>query len=227
MKITYYGHSSVLVEADGKSVIIDPLLSGNPASGISPKDIQVDAVLLTHGHSDHFGDCIEIAKANDCPIIAVFELAEYCRKQGVQTFAMNIGGSQSFEGFKVKYTLAFHSSAVSDGDALIYAGEPAGILLTMGDKTFFHAGDTALFGDMRLIGELNQIDVAALPIGDVLTMGPDDALLAAKWLRADCVIPVHYNTFSGIEQNGSLFCDRLRQEGIQGHPLKAGESIEV
>lgn len=227
MKITYYGHSCVVVEEGGRSVIIDPFLSGNPASGIAPADIRVDAVLLTHGHSDHFGDALEIAKANDCPIVAVFELAEFCRKKGAKTFAMNIGGQQQFDGFKVKYTLAFHSSAVQDGDALIYAGEPAGILLTMGGKTFFHAGDTALFGDMRLIGEMNQIDAAALPIGDVLTMGPDDALLAAKWLRADRVIPVHYNTFPAINQNSTLFCDRLHQEGIEGHALKPGEIIEI
>ncbi|WP_144526381.1 metal-dependent hydrolase, partial [Bacillus pumilus] len=127
MKITYYGHSCVVVEEGGRSVIIDPFLSGNPASGIAPADIRVDAVLLTHGHSDHFGDALEIAKANDCPIVAVFELAEFCRKKGAKTFAMNIGGQQQFDGFKVKYTLAFHSSAVQDGDALIYAGEPAGI----------------------------------------------------------------------------------------------------
>lgn len=227
MKITYYGHSCVLVEAEGRSVIIDPFLSGNPASGIAPKDIHVDAVLLTHGHSDHFGDCIEIAKANECPIIAVFELAEYCRSQGVQTYGMNIGGSQSFDGFKVKYTLAFHSSSVSVGDTWIYAGEPGGILLTMGGRTFFHAGDTALFGDMRLIGEMNKIDAAALPIGDALTMGPEDALLAAKWLQAEKVLPVHYNTFSGIHQDGALFCERLSQEGIKGYPLKPGESFEI
>ncbi|MCJ8014393.1 metal-dependent hydrolase [Paenibacillus sp. KQZ6P-2] len=227
MKITYYGHSCVLAEAGGRSVIIDPFLTGNPASGISPKDIHVDAVLLTHGHSDHFGDCIEIAKANDCPIIAVFELAEYCRSQGVQAFGMNIGGGHSFDGFKVKYTLAFHSSSVQVGDSWIYAGEPGGILLTMGNKTFFHAGDTGLFGDMRLIGEMNKIDAAALPIGDAFTMGPDDALLAAKWLRAEKVLPIHYNTFPAIQQDGSLFCERLSQEGMKGYPLKSGESFEI
>jgi L-ascorbate metabolism protein UlaG (beta-lactamase superfamily) len=227
MKITYYGHSCVLVEEGGKRVVIDPFLSGNPVSVISPKDIHVDAVLLTHGHGDHFGDCIDIAKANNCPVIAVFELAEYCKSQGVEAYGMNIGGSQSFDGFKVKYTLAFHSSSVPVGDTWIYAGEPGGILLTIGGKTFFHAGDTALFGDMRLIGELNKIDAAALPIGDFFTMGPDDALLAAKWLRTANVLPVHYNTFPAINQDGALFSERLRQEGIQGHPLKPGESFEI
>ena len=227
MKITYYGHSCTLVEGNGKSVIIDPFLSGNPHSGIRPEDVRVDAVILTHGHSDHFGDCIEIAKNNDCPIVAVFELALYCGKQGVQTVEMNIGGSYDFGEFKVKYTQAFHSSSISVGDSWIYAGQPAGVLLTMGDTTFFHAGDTALFGDMKLIGEMNTIDCAALPIGDSFTMGPEDALLAAQWLRTKKVIPVHYNTFPAIEQDAGHFCGRLKEMGVDGCPLQAGESIEI
>jgi L-ascorbate metabolism protein UlaG (beta-lactamase superfamily) len=227
MKITYYGHSALLVETEEAKVIIDPFLSGNPNSGISPDEISVDAVLLTHGHSDHFGDALEIAKKNGCPIFAVYELAEYCRIKGAQVKHMNTGGSHSYNGITVKYTLAFHSSSITEGDTWIYAGQPAGILLTIGGKTLFHAGDTALFGDMRLIGERNTIDLAALPIGDMLTMGPDDALLAARWLRADKVIPLHYNTFPAIAQDGTEFCDRLRQEGIQGYPLRAGESVEI
>lgn len=227
MKITYYGHSVLLVETGNAKVIIDPFLSGNPNSGISPADISVDAVLLTHGHSDHLGDAVQIAKQNACPIIAVFELAEYCRMKGAEVKHMNIGGSYSYAGFTVKFTQAFHSSSIQEGDSWIYAGQPAGILLTIEGKTIFHAGDTALFGDLRLIGERNSIALAALPIGDMLTMGPDDALLAARWLRADKVIPLHYNTFPEIAQDGADFCDRLRQEGVEGFPLKAGESIEI
>lgn len=227
MKITYYGHSCTLVEENGIRIIIDPFLSGNTNSGISPEDIQVDAVILTHGHADHFGDTIQITKQNDCPVIAVYELAVYCANQGVKSQGMNIGGRFSFDGFNVKFTQAFHSSSISVGDTWIYGGQPAGILLTIGDKTFYHAGDTSLFGDMRLIGEMNTIDCAALPIGDVLTMGPDDALLAAQWIRTKRVIPVHYDTFPDIAQDSSLFCDRLRQTGVEGYPLKPGESIEI
>ncbi len=227
MKITYYGHSALLVETGNVKVIIDPFLSGNPNSGISPADISVDAVLLTHGHSDHFGDAVEIANQNDCPIFAVFELAEYCRVKGAQVKHMNIGGSHTYAGMTVKFTQAFHSSSIQEGDSWIYAGQPAGILLTIEGKTIFHAGDTALFSDLRLIGERNAIALAALPIGDMLTMGPDDALLAARWLRADKVIPLHYNTFPDIAQDGADFCDRLHQEGVEGFPLKAGESVEI
>lgn len=227
MKITYYGHSALLVETGEVKVIIDPFLSGNPNSGISPADISVDAVLLTHGHSDHLGDAVQIAKQNDCPIFAVFELAEYCRMKGAKVKHMNIGGSYSDDGMTVKFTQAFHSSSIQEGDSWIYAGQPAGILLTLEGKTIFHAGDTALFSDLRLIGERNSIALAALPIGDMLTMGPDDALLAARWLRANKVIPLHYNTFPEIAQDGADFCDRLRQEGVEGFALKAGESIEL
>lgn len=227
MKITYYGHSALLVETGEVKVIFDPFLSGNPNSGISPADISVDAVLLTHGHSDHLGDAVQIAKQNDCPIFAVFELAEYCRMKGAKVKHMNIGGSYSNDGMTVKFTQAFHSSSIQEGDFWIYAGQPAGILLTLEGKTIFHAGDTALFSDLRLIGERNSISLAALPIGDMLTMGPDDALLAARWLRANKVIPLHYNTFPEIAQDGADFCDRLRQEGVEGFALKAGESIEI
>lgn len=227
MKVTYYGHSALLVETEEAKVIIDPFLSGNPDSGISPEDVEVDAVLLTHGHSDHFGDALDIAKRNGCPIFAVFELANYCASKGADIRPINTGGSAQFKGMTIKYTLAFHSSSISEGEGWIYAGQPCGILLSADGATLYHAGDTALFGDMRLIGERNAIDLAALPIGDLFTMGPEDALVAAEWLQAKKVIPLHYNTFPPIVQDAQQFCDRLKQEGMEGHPLRAGESITI
>lgn len=227
MKITYYGHSCLLVEQGTTRVIIDPFLSGNPASVVNPKEIKVDAVLLTHGHEDHFGDCLEIAKQNDCPIIATYELAMFCAQKGAKVHPMNIGGSYNFQGFRVKLTQAFHSSSVSDGGQFLYVGQPAGILLSMEGKTLFHSGDTCLFSDMKLIGDLNRIDIAALPIGDNFTMGPEDAVHAAVFVNASRVIPLHYNTFPLIQQDSELFVSKLRENGITGFPLKYGESIEV
>ncbi|NBI28949.1 metal-dependent hydrolase [Chengkuizengella marina] len=227
MKVTFYGHSCFLVEGNHKSILIDPFLKGNSQTSASTEDFKVDAIILSHGHEDHFGDCLQIASENQCPIIATFELAMYCQSQGANVHPMHIGGSFQFEGFKVKLTQAFHGSSVKHGDQMIYTGMPAGILLTMNDHTFYHAGDTGLFGDMKLIGELNEIDLAALPIGDNFTMGPEDALIAAKWLQVNRVIPIHYNTFPIIEQDVNKFAKKLDDQGMKCHILNSGEQVEI
>ncbi|MDP5275585.1 metal-dependent hydrolase [Chengkuizengella axinellae] len=227
MKVTYYGHSCFLVEGNGKSILIDPFLNGNPQTSASPEDFKVDAIILSHGHGDHFGDCLQIASVNECPIIATYELAMYCQSQGVKVHPMHIGGSFQFEGFKVKLTQAFHGSSIEHDDQTIYTGMPAGILLTINDRTFYHAGDTGLFGDMKMIGELNEIDLSALPIGDNFTMGPDDALIAAEWLQTKQVIPIHYNTFPVIEQNADEFALKLEENSITCHVLASGEVVEL
>jgi L-ascorbate metabolism protein UlaG (beta-lactamase superfamily) len=212
------------VEGNGVKVLIDPFLTGNPLAAVRASDVQCDAILLTHGHNDHFGDTIEIARANKCPVISSAEIASYCTLQGVEARGMNIGGSYQADKFRVKFTQAFHSSSLDIGGSWIYMGMPMGILLTMDGTTFYHAGDTGLFGDLKMIGEMNTIDVAALPIGDNFTMGPSDAVIAAQWLRTKNVIPVHYNTFEVIKQDPHAFAVDLAKVGIKGHVLKPGEA---
>jgi L-ascorbate metabolism protein UlaG (beta-lactamase superfamily) len=227
MKIQYEGHSCFTVTHENHAVIIDPFLTGNPQAVRKADEVKVGAVLVTHGHGDHLGDAIDIAKRNNAPIIAPFEVAMYAAKKGAPIHPMHLGGSHVFPWGKVKLTLAFHGSGIEEDGNMIPGGHPCGFLLTMGGKTFYHAGDTALFGDMKLIGELHSVDVAALPIGDNFTMGPEDALLAAEWVRARTVIPIHYNTFPVIQQDPQAYVQALAQKDIKGVVLKPGESIEI
>ncbi|WP_067625427.1 metal-dependent hydrolase [Alicyclobacillus acidiphilus] len=227
MKITFHGQSCFLIEHEEYRIIIDPFLSGNQQAVITPDDVKVSYVLLTHGHADHVLDAESIARANNATVIAPNELAHYYGLKGLQIHPLHIGGKHDFPFGRVKLTLAFHGSGMEIDNGFVYVGPPVGYLLTMGGKTIYHAGDTGLFGDMKLIGELNQIDLALLPIGDNFTMGPEDALLAAEWLRAKKVIPMHYNTFPLIAQDGAKFVNDLKARGLDGLELKIGESVEL
>ncbi|MGO4888704.1 metal-dependent hydrolase [Anaerobacillus sp. MEB173] len=227
MKLTYHGHSVVAIETNGTKILIDPFLTGNGQCQLNAKDVKVDVILLTHGHNDHVGDTVQLAKDNDALVVAPFELATYLGWQGVNVHPMHIGGSHTFEFGKVKLTQAFHGSSAIDEEkqTIVYTGMPSGILFTAEGKTIYHAGDTALFSDMKLIGELNEIDVAFLPIGDNFTMGPEDAAIAAEWLKAKKVVPIHYNTFPVIEQSPEQFAAKLKNG--QGVTLASGESLDI
>lgn len=228
MEIRYHGHSCIEIAHEEYRLIIDPFLTGNPLATVKPEEIKVDYVLLTHGHNDHVGDAFRILQANDATLIAANELADYFSKKGVKAHPMHIGGAFQFPFGRVKLTPAFHGSGFETEDGqLIYMGMPAGFLLKIGDKTIYHAGDTALFGDMKLIGELNKIDVAFLPIGDNFTMGPEDALLAATFLQAKCVVPIHFNTFPLIAQDGEEYVRELGHKGIEGKLVQPGGSFTL
>lgn len=228
MKITYHGHSVVLIETNGKKLIIDPFITGNGQANVNMNDLHVDIILLTHGHNDHVGDTVGLAKKNNATVIAPFELATYLGWQGVNVHPMHIGGTHQFEFGVVKLTQAFHGSAFIEEESkkIVYTGMPAGILFSAEGKTIYHAGDTALFSDMKVIGARNTIDVAFLPIGDNFTMGPEDAATAASWLQAKVVVPIHYNTFPVIEQDPKAFMAML-EPNIQGKVLLSGDSIEL
>lgn len=223
-KIIYHGHSFVQLNINDKIIYIDPFIEGNPLCDIKEEDSICDYIILTHGHADHFGNTVEIALRNNALVIGTAELSYYLDAKKVKTHAMNIGGAFNFPFGKVKLTLAHHSSSHPDGT---YAGEPAGIIVHSGDVTFFHAGDTALFYDMKLIGEMNKIDYAFLPIGDNFTMGIDDAVKAAEFLNTGTIIPIHFNTFDIIKADSNEFKRKIESIGRKCIVMKAGEELNV
>ncbi|MGN7412951.1 metal-dependent hydrolase [Paenibacillus sp. SAF-068] len=226
MKISYHAHSVVKIETNGKTILIDPFITGNSNTDLNAATVQADVILLTHGHGDHVGDTVAIAKRNDALVIASPELADMLGWEGVRTHPMSIGGAYTFDFGKVKLTQAFHSSSYVNPQAqtIIYTGMPTGILFSSEGKTIYHAGDTGLFYDMKVIGERNDIDLAFLPIGDNHTMGPEDAALATDWLQAKQVVPIHFNTFPLIQQDPHSFVELL-PNGV-GQVLEPGEGIE-
>ncbi|MEQ7806877.1 metal-dependent hydrolase [Priestia megaterium] len=225
MHVSYHGHSIVKIETEGKTILIDPFITGNELTDLNAEDVKADVILLTHGHNDHVGDTVEIAKRSGALVVAVAELATYLSWQGLNVHPMSIGGAYTFDFGTVKLTQAFHGSSYTENnEKIIYTGMPAGLLLTIEGKTIYHAGDTALFSDLQLIGR-HEPDVAFLPIGDNFTMGPEDAAIAAEWVQAKLVVPIHYNTFPVIKQDPHQFVESL--SGIEGKVLKAGEGLDL
>jgi L-ascorbate metabolism protein UlaG (beta-lactamase superfamily) len=225
LTITWLGHACFTLDDGTHRVVIDPFLTGNPVATTTAEELEVEAILVTHGHSDHLGDAVALSERCRAPIIAPFELAKFCERQGALVHPMHIGGSHRFPFGRVKLTIAHHGSAFV-GELAEYTGNPCGYLVEMGGKTVYHAGDTGLFADMRLLGELNRIDAALLPIGDNFTMGPEDARVAAGFLRARTVIPMHYNTWELIAQDAAAFV-RTLPEGCRGVALRVGESLTL
>lgn len=225
MKLSYHGHSIVKIQTNDHTILIDPFITGNELTDLVVEDEKPDVILLTHGHNDHVGDTVTLAKASDALVVAPNELAIYLGLQGLNTHGMNIGGANEFEFGTVKFTKAFHSSSYqTENNTFIYTGMPAGILFTAEGKTIYHAGDTSLFGDMKMIGDRHPIDVAFLPIGDNFTMGPEDAAYAVELLKPKVTIPVHYNTFPPIKQDPQTFKSLVKNHEVK--IMAAGDQFE-
>ena len=224
-KVTWYGHAAFGLDVGGKRLLIDPFLTDNPTAAVKPDQVSADYILVSHGHGDHVGDAVDIAKRTKATVISNAEISRWFRAKGIETHAQHLGGGFTYPFGYLKLTPAMHGSGLPDGS---YGGNPAGFLLTTPDgKRLYFACDTGLFGDMRLIGE-EGIDLAALPIGDNFTMGPDDALRAVKLIQPKHVIPIHYNTWGLIAQDPDAWAKRVKAETqAQPHVLKPGESLEI
>jgi L-ascorbate metabolism protein UlaG (beta-lactamase superfamily) len=228
MKFTFLGHSAGYLETKSEKFLFDPFLTGNPKASIQAGAVDPTYILLTHGHGDHVGDAVPISKRTGAPIITTFELANWLEAKGAKTIALNHGGWCQFPFGRVRFTIAFHSSSeIEEGGRPLYLGEAAGVVLQTEGKTIYHAGDTALFSDMRLIGEDAPIDLALLPIGEHFTMGPKDAARAVEFLAPKRVVPIHYGTFPPLVGDPQEFVRLAKGTGAEIEVLRPGESLEM
>lgn len=225
-ELTWLGHGSWSIDINGHKVLLDPFLNESPTAPVKAKDVEADHILVSHGHFDHVADVASIANRTGATVVATFEIAEwFSNNHGVQnTTGMNLGGGVDLPFGRVKLTLAHHSSQLPDGSN---GGNPGGFLVTTADGTIYFACDTALFYDMKLIGEAG-VDLAVLPIGDQFTMGPDDSVEAVKLINPKRVAPAHYNTWPPIEQDAAAWAEKVRGEtSAEPVVLKPGEKINL
>jgi len=220
-KVTWLGHAAFQIELAGKTVLVDPWLDGNPTSPIKASEIsKADIVYVTHDHGDHLGDAITICKRTGAAFVSTYELGNYASENGVQNIVgINIGGCVELKGVKLHMVQAFHTSS---------RGAPTGVVLEGEGKTVYHAGDTGLFIDMKLIGQLYKLDLALLPIGGYYTMGASEAAEAVKLLKPKAVIPMHYKTFPVLAQSADEFVENVKKKAVKVKVvvLNPGESFE-
>jgi L-ascorbate metabolism protein UlaG (beta-lactamase superfamily) len=226
MKLIWHGHSNFEVE-DSLDTIIDPFFMGNSQADVKWDEVSPDVLVITHGHADHLGDAISIAKETDCEIIGINELAKYVQSRGIDALGSNIGGT--IELGPVKYTMvqAVHSNGIDEAGFGWDAGSPAGVVIE-DTSVIYHAGDTALFSDMALIGELYKPKVALLPIGGRFTMNADAAVKAVKLIKPEIVVPMHYNTFDVIKADPWKFQKMVEDEtDAEAVVMEPGDSIDI
>jgi len=225
VKVTWYSHACFLIETDKARLLTDPFLTGNPMAPVSAADIETDYILVSHGHGDHVGDTVPIAKRTGATVISNFEIHNWLAGQGIENaHPQHIGGGFDYPWGRVKLTIAHHGSALPDGS---YGGNPCGFLFYIGGKKIYHACDTGLFYDMKLIGE-EGIDLAILPIGDNFTMGPVDALRAVKLIKPQQVVPIHYNTFDVIKQDPNAWATKVEKDtAAKVIVMKPGETMSL
>jgi L-ascorbate metabolism protein UlaG (beta-lactamase superfamily) len=208
-EVTWLGHGCIQIRTNGQTLIVDPFLTDQPKAPVRADQVTANFLLVSHGHGDHVGDTVAIAKRTKAAVIANFEISQWLQKQGVsKVHPQHLGGGHAFPFGRVKLTIAHHGSGLPDGS---YGGNPCGFLLYLSDGKIYHAADTGLFYDMALIGE-EGIDLAILPIGDNFTMGPDDALRAVKLIKPKRVLPIHYNTWDLIAQDPQAWAQRVQNE---------------
>ncbi len=230
IKLTWLGHATLHLETPkGTSILVDPWMEGNPST---PRDFKlpekVDLLLLTHGHDDHFHDAVKLAQQTQAKVVGMYELVSWMQGKGVKNIApMNYGGNLETDGVTISMVEARHSSSLMDGGQTVYAGNPCGYVLTIpGAPTIYIAGDTAIFSDMKLYSELYAPEIAVLPIGDNFTMGPKHAALAAKYLGAKTVVPIHYGTFPALTGTSEELKRQLEGSGIQVVAPRPGDLVQ-
>jgi L-ascorbate metabolism protein UlaG (beta-lactamase superfamily) len=201
MNIRFLGHAAFTLQDGDTTLLIDPFLTGNPKAAATADEMNPAAIMLTHGHQDHFGDTVEIAKLTGAPVVAITEIAGELSDEGVEVRDCNLGGTASFDWGWVKLVPAWHTSTTPKGTV----STPAGLLISFGGKIVYHLGDTCLFSDLQLVGKRHQIDVALICIGGHYTMDRHDAVAAADFVGAKTIIPCHYDTFPAIETDAGAF----------------------
>jgi L-ascorbate metabolism protein UlaG (beta-lactamase superfamily) len=209
MDIRFLGHAAFALEHNGKTVLVDPFLTGNPKAAATADEVAADAILLTHGHGDHYGDTVAIAKRTGAPVVAITEIAGEIAEEGIETVDVNLGGTAEFDWGSVRLTPAWHTSTTPKGTI----STPAGLVIEFGDKRIYHLGDTALFSDLALPKRRGHLDVALMCIGGHYTMDRFDAVIAAELVGADQVIPCHYNTFPLVETDAQAFKSDVQNAG--------------